>query len=211
SMSCKNLPAEDVENCIRYIKVHAPTLNMSIPSDRERISYEVAKFLVSPDRKYKQDISRLEVEKQQIQQQAEEEKQQIQQQAEEEKQQIQQQTEAEKQQIQQQTEAEKQQIQQNYNDLAAKFKSLKEDFDSFKLKFSTKVRLGFSLLLGLVLEGIVLILASQYAQGLNLYQKVLNSWEFFIAAFVIAVFLGAFIIGKEKSNALGWPFTKIFK
>jgi len=45
----------------------------------------------------------------------------------------------------------------------------------------------------------------------NNYQKVLNSWEFFTAAFVIAVFLGAFIIGKEKSNALGWPFTKIFK
>jgi exonuclease VII large subunit len=199
-MSCKNLPAEDVEDCIRFIKVHAPTLDMSIPSDREKISYEVTKFLVSPDRKYKQDISRLEAEKQQIQQQTEAEKQQIQQQ-----------TEAEKQQIQQQAEAEKQQIQQNYNNLATKFQSLKEDFDGFKLKYSTKIRLGFSLFLGLVLEGIVLILASQYAQGQNIYQKVLNSWVFFTAAFVIAVFLGALIIGKERLNALGWPFTKIFK
>lgn len=189
SMSCKNLPAEDVENCIRYIKVHAPTLDMSKQSDRERISYEVTKFLVSPDRKYKQDISRLEAEKQQIQQQ----------------------TGAEKQQIQQQAGAEKQQIQQNYKDLADKFQSLKEDFDGFKLKYSMKIRLGLSLFLGFGLEGIVLILASRYAQGQNIYQKVLNSWEFFTAAFVIAVFLGALIIGKERLNALGWPFTKIFK
>ena len=42
-------------------------------------------------------------------------------------------------------------------------------------------------------------------------EKVLNSWVFFTAAFAIAVFLGAFIIGKERLNALGWPFTKIFK
>ncbi|HJH26447.1 MAG TPA: hypothetical protein C5S37_06645, partial [Methanophagales archaeon] len=165
-----------------------------------RISYEVTKFLVSPDRNYKQEIARLEAEKQQVQEQAEGEKQQIQQQA-----------EGEKQQIQQQTEAEKQQIQQDYKNLAAKFQLLKEDFDGFKLKYSTKIRLGFSLFLCLVLEGIVLILASQYAQGQNLYQKVLNSWVLFTAVFMIAVFLGAFIIRKEGLKALRWPFTKLFK
>ena len=200
SMSCKNLPAEDVENCIRYIKVHAPTLNMSIPSDREKISYEVTKFLVSPDRKYKQDISRLEAEKQQIQQQTEAEKQQIQQQA-----------EAEKQQIKQEAELEKEKKLQDYNKLGEQFKTFQENSEKNTLKSSARVRLYITLFVFFLLEGIILFLASQYAQGQNFYQKVLVSWPFFGVPFGIAIILGYFFIGKERLNALGWPFTKLFK
>ena len=59
-MSCKELPAEDVEECIRYIKVNAPTLDPSNPAGREKLAREIAKFFASPDRKYKQDLQKLE-------------------------------------------------------------------------------------------------------------------------------------------------------
>jgi hypothetical protein len=59
-MSCKELPAEDVEACIRYLKVRAATLDPSNPADREKLAYEVSKFFADPARKYKQDVSRLE-------------------------------------------------------------------------------------------------------------------------------------------------------
>lgn len=189
SMSCKNFPAEDVEDCIRYIKVHAPTLDMSIPYDRERISYEVTKFLVSPDRKYKQDISRLEVEKEKISQKSEKEKQELVKTYEEEK----------------------EKMLKSYKGLSDQFKQHEKDFSKFKLKHSARIRLCITLFVFFLLQGIILYLASQFAQGQNLYQKVLVSWPFFSVPFGIAIILGWFFIGKERLNALGWPFTKLFK
>jgi hypothetical protein len=60
--SCKELPAEDVEKCIRYLRVHAPDLDPSRPADREKLAYEISKFFADPGRKYKQELQRLEAE-----------------------------------------------------------------------------------------------------------------------------------------------------
>jgi len=61
-IDCKELPPEDVEKSIRYIKNELPTLDPSKPVDREKLVYELRKFLVSPERKYKQQLDRLEKE-----------------------------------------------------------------------------------------------------------------------------------------------------
>ncbi len=58
--SCKELPAEDVEECIRYLKRNAPDLDPSNPADREKLSNEIAKFFADPSRKYKQELQSLE-------------------------------------------------------------------------------------------------------------------------------------------------------
>jgi len=60
--SCKELPAEDVEECIRYLKANAPNLDPSDPADREKIAHEISKFFADPGRKYKQEVQRLEAE-----------------------------------------------------------------------------------------------------------------------------------------------------
>ena len=211
SMSCKNLPAEDVEGCIRYIKVHAPTLDMTIQSDRERISYEVAKFFVSPDREYKQDISRLEAEKEKISQKSEEQKQKLVKTHEEEKEKISQKSEEQKQKLIKTHEEEKEKMLKRYEDLSDKFEQYEKDFSKFKLKHSARIRLYITLFAFFFLQVIILCLASQFAQGQNLYQKVLVSWPFFSVPFGIAIILGWFFIGKERLNALGWSFTKLFK
>lgn len=58
--SCKELPAKDVEECIRYLKTTAPNLDPSDPADREKIAHEISKFFADPGRKYKQEVQRLE-------------------------------------------------------------------------------------------------------------------------------------------------------
>jgi len=61
-IECKELPSEDVEKSIRYIKNELPTLDPSKPVDREKLVYELRKFFVSPGRKYKQQLEKLEKE-----------------------------------------------------------------------------------------------------------------------------------------------------
>jgi hypothetical protein len=60
--SCKELPAEDVEECIRYLKTSVPGLDPSSPADREKLAHEISKFFADPGRKYKQEVQRLEAE-----------------------------------------------------------------------------------------------------------------------------------------------------
>lgn len=61
--SCKELPAEDVEECIRYLRINAPNLNPSDPADREKLAHQMSKFFADPSRKYKQEVQRLEAER----------------------------------------------------------------------------------------------------------------------------------------------------
>jgi hypothetical protein len=39
NMACKDLPADDVEQCVRYIKTNAAHLDPSVPADREKLAY----------------------------------------------------------------------------------------------------------------------------------------------------------------------------
>jgi len=57
NMTCKELPATDVEGCIQTIKKNAPLLNPTIPADRERLAHEVSAYFADPSRKFKQDIT----------------------------------------------------------------------------------------------------------------------------------------------------------
>lgn len=56
NMACKELPAEDVEGCIRQIKINAPLLNPANPVDREKLSHIVASYFADPSRKFKKNL-----------------------------------------------------------------------------------------------------------------------------------------------------------
>ena len=152
-MSCKELPAKDVEDCIQYIKVNAPTLDPSNPADREKLAYEIAKFFASPGRKYKQELERLESEVRELEE--------------------------------------------------YKKRAQKE-----ALRSSAWLRVGITAI-ALIIWAVIVI---YFSEGLNLSQKVRNSWLLLTAGVPpIVILLGGFIIGRERLKALGWPFTKIFK
>jgi predicted nucleic acid-binding protein len=60
NLSCKSLPAQDIEDCIKYYKANIPLLDPSRPEDRETIQYHLAKFFSSPEREYQRDLKALE-------------------------------------------------------------------------------------------------------------------------------------------------------
>lgn len=195
-MSCKELPAEDVEECIRYIKVNAPTLDPSDPANREKLAYEVSKFFADPGRKYKQEIARLETENIKIRQEYEKRLGEASKSIEELN-------------IQYEKDLKKRDI--RIEELESKFLEYEGRTQKEFLKRSAWLRVGFTTIAFLLLEGLAIFLASQYGEGLNLFQKVSNSWHFLVAGAVLTLVMGWFIVGKRRLEALGWPFTKIFK
>ncbi len=60
SWECRNLPAEDVENCIGYYKSRLGNCDPSDPRARESMAYHVRKYFTDPTRKYKSELQRLE-------------------------------------------------------------------------------------------------------------------------------------------------------
>ncbi len=56
---CKNLPAEDVEACIMYLKVNASDLDPHNAYDLQKIAREISRFMADPSRKYKGDVRKL--------------------------------------------------------------------------------------------------------------------------------------------------------
>ena len=73
-MTCNELPAEDVEGCVRHIKINAPLLNPMDPVDREKLAHVVASYFADPTRKYQQNLSKYEAEISQIKRDLSEEK-----------------------------------------------------------------------------------------------------------------------------------------
>ncbi len=195
-MSCKELPAQDVESCIRYIKVNAPMLDPSNPADREKLAYEVSKFFADPGRKYKQEVARLEAEK-------EADKQEYERKLSEASEDI------KEKQLQYETGLKTRDS--RIEELGRRFSEYEEKTAKESLRRSAHLRVGITAIVFLVLEGLVVFLANQYAEGANLFQKVLNSLYFLSGGFAITIVLGWFILGKKRLEALGWPFTKIFR
>ena len=179
NMSCKHLPAEDVEACIQHIRENAPMLNPLEPADREKLSSRVSRFFATPGRKYKSDITRLENE----------------------------------------LESTKREHEEELTTRDAKFETLEKDFQEFKklaqeesLRRSARFRIGIVAFIFLILELIVIFLASYHGEGTNAFQRILSSWPFFgIAVPAVTILMGWFLIGRERLELLGWPFTKIFK
>ncbi|MBT6684719.1 MAG: hypothetical protein HN704_05590 [Bacteroidetes bacterium] len=66
-MECQELPAEDVENCIIYLKKNAAGLNPNKAADREKFASEIAKYFIDPGKKFKLELSVKEKENQQLQ------------------------------------------------------------------------------------------------------------------------------------------------
>ena len=57
---CKELPPDDVEKCISYLKKDFSNLDPSRPDDRNKMARQIAKFFADPSRRYKEDKKRLE-------------------------------------------------------------------------------------------------------------------------------------------------------
>ncbi len=65
-MECSELPSEDVEDCIRFLKKNAANLNPNEPADREKLASHIAKYFIDPSRKYKKELTEREKENEEL-------------------------------------------------------------------------------------------------------------------------------------------------
>ncbi len=202
-MSVKELPAKDVEDCVRYIKASAPALDPSDPGDREKLAYEVAKFFADPGREYQLELARLESERLKDRQAFEsvlsEYKDALSR------------SDTRVAKLQEEHASETEKWSKQIDDFQSKLAAIDEQKSEERTRKQARRRLWLSLVIFLVLEALAVYLANQYGTGQNIYQKALDSWEFLLGIAVISIIAGRFIIGADRLRTLSWPIKKIFQ
>jgi len=168
---CGELPADDVEECIRYLRTEAAGLDPADPRDRERMARAVSKFFADPGRRYRQEVARLE----------------------------------------QQRREDLAKREEVIGEQKRRIKELEREearIRALSLKQSACRRLAIGVVAFGIVESAIVYLAARYGAGDNLFQRVLNSWQYLAGAAAVCVFAGALLLGKERLRALGWPFTR---
>jgi hypothetical protein len=205
--SCKELPAKDVEDCIRSIKIELPGVDPTTPEGRETLAHHIGKFFADPGRQFKAEVQRLEREKHDEAEAFE---------------QLLIETEAAKNSevaerdqtiinLQRQLEAEKRRRQDEATEFAAKLQNERIERDKALLKRSGKYRLSLCFLLMICAEGVAAYLLVRWGDGTNALKKIIDGWPILSALLLVAFFASWFLLGKKRLRALGWPFTKLLK
>jgi hypothetical protein len=178
----KELPAEDVEGCIRCVRTAVPQLNPADPVDREKISREFNKFLRDPGRKYKGELARLEARNIELANDKEEAANRL---------------------LRTKGDLESQ-LSQTNSELAA----ARSEIRTRDLRSSAFRRLAFIAALWVMCEVAVGYAANQFGDGQNNFQKIKNAWEFLTLPVPCAIALSWFALGRDRIRALGWSFGR---
>ncbi len=181
----KELPAEDVEACIRYLRVQGQDLDPSSPADREKMGREIAKFFADPGRKFKEEVSRLEAKLSQVEQRA-----------------------------RHTSETDREAIRARDERIASLERERTEDAEKKrvgKLRISAYGRLAVVALAFLLAEGGAAYVAHVFGTGKNLLEKVVSLWHLLSLGPVLSGGLLWWLLDKERIRALGGPFTKWLK
>jgi len=181
AMACKELPAKDVEDCIRYVRSKAPTLDPSRPEDREKLAHEISKFMADPTRRHKQEIVALEAKVDQITREA----------------------------VQMNDDLKA--IIQGQDEVMADLRARLASLQTSLLRKSAQVRMGFVLFAYVVAESTTLYFTALRYQRHEWLERIIHLSLIHGVEFTGAVILAAFVLGRERIRSLGWPFTKFFK
>lgn len=211
-MACKDLPAEDVEGCINYIKNNVPKLDPSDPADREKLGYEISKFFAAPNRKYKQEISRLESENTGLKTKYEKDLGDIMEQMKDLQSQINREKTKREDEAKEITLKHTESIVNLRTEFEQNLKEKDAENQENLLKKSTKTRLYHTFIFSVVGTLIFILLVAKYGEGSNLLQKIKGYWEIIIMISVGLFFiLGVIFIGQKRLRYLPWPFSLFFK
>ena len=191
-ISCRELPVEDVEGCLMYVRHHGPNLNPNDPSDREQLAHYVAQFFADPGRKFKTETARL------GEALADERKSSVE--------------------FREEMEKRLDAISKNHgNALADKdatigqlTQQMRQMEERAQRQEARRKAMVVLVCLGLI-ELLVLLLVNAHGAGQNLVQKVTDSWVLFAAVPVVVLIGGGAWIGEEGLRLLPWPWSSIFR
>ena len=192
------LPAEDVEACIREVQQKCATLDPSQPADREKIGQIVQRFFADPGNKYKKRLSDLQRENETIKSSLQEEKEQ-----------------------REKAEAAIKSLEKQNNDLASQISDAEKAKDAADKRLSeienqmegTDKRTNIILIIIitvicfvvlLILLSFTCFLAWKYAEGQNLFQRITNFWLWHTLAFAVVCIVYPFVMGRKRMRMLKW-------
>lgn len=208
-MSCKELPAEDVEACIQYVRTNARTLDPSNPEDQKKLAHEIAKFFADPGRKYKQEVVRLESTIQQNQATYAEQLKEREAQAAAERAAREQEYAAQLSKVEAEREREVQAKEARIAELEEAERTRIAQEKRRQLRRSAIIRL---LVIAVVLVGYeagVVLAALTYGAGASWVDQLVGVSVYLLAGFPAALFILWFWVGPERLQALGGPFTRL--
>lgn len=189
-LSVKELPIEDVENCIRHLKQKMPELDPRRADHREKLTAEINRFLVSPGRKFRREIERLENEKQDILQSSKAE------------------LESNVQEFEKRLSEKDAELTRS----SVKVGHLETTAAQAKLRKSALIRLSIIFVFLLAAETLLVFFV---LDGAKPKQAVVNVLGASLPLFGLPLlwFLGTawFVLGKDRIRALGFPFDKILR
>jgi hypothetical protein len=213
---CRLLPAEDVEECIRYLKRQLPNTDPGKAEDRERVSAEIARFFADPARKYQANLNQLDGDLRAAQAEVKRVRlERVQEQANLERRlKIEAEDRLQKQQLKaDEIEASlREQIDQLSGEVAELRDAAATEKDvarAKELRRQGKWRLIVAGLLTLALQAGTLLYTNAEGSGDTLLQRAISAWQLHVVVGAVSLFLAAWIVGKERLIALGWPFNKL--
>lgn len=187
----RQLPAEDVEECIREVQLAGPNLDPSRAVDREKIGRIIQRHFADPGTKYKQrlgeleagvaDLSKLLGKERELREAAEASARLQEERSDELASKLAAETQARA--------ADAGRLRATDERLAAVEKQIIDEKQRKRLKRTICVRGGLCVLIFLVLLGAIITLSSRYQEGANLLQKLTKSWPFVLACTAVTLTL----------------------
>ncbi len=181
----KELPYNDVEECILFLKKEAPSLNPNNPEDREKLYHYVSKYFADPGRKYKLELHKLETELDESKKRS-----------------------ADK---DQSYEDELKQKDEEIMQLKETLNIANEKNERFSLIKSATNRLIIVVFLLLIMLAITTFLSIKYSTGLNIFDKIKGALPLYAIPIALTGGLFYLILGRKRIKALGWSIKKIFR
>jgi hypothetical protein len=212
--SCKELPAADVEGCIRSIRRELSSVDPTKPEGREILSHHISKYFADPGRTFRQEVERLEREKRDetatfAERLANAEI------AERRAVAAKDSEIAEKERT---IEALRQQVADIRRTADENVKRATEELSAERISRQTAearrsaflrliVCCGF-ILLGEIIAGFVYL---RLGEGSNWFKRVISGWPVFTAIFGSIVPLSWLAVGRSRLRTLGWPFDRLLR
>jgi hypothetical protein len=213
-LSCKELPAQDVEECIRLIQRKAPGLNLKSSEGREKLAYELARFFAAPDRRYKQEVQRLEAVLRQREGELDEADRQRREDLDRLSRTMEERITALEQDVEQRQTSIKNELAGREATIAELETSLNREKSrtrQVELRSSARARLVFATLLWMGLEALVIWLNIRFGTGKNVVQKLQGATPWMLGVFAASVVFALLILGNERLKVLSWRTRQLLR
>ena len=191
----KQLPADDVEACIKEIKQAGPHLDPSKAEDREKIGQVIQRYFADPGTKYHQEIDNLQTKLDDAmvhRKNAEDRVRNLEQ------------RNLTQDEFLQKEQNERKGMETQIAKMTDELTRIKTASQREKLKRSAIVRALIMATLLIVIEVIIIFLISKYGIGANLFQKITNAWAWLALGLGFVAVLFPFVLGRKRMRLLKW-------